>query len=75
MPSFGVLRSVRQLLITANIVPSSPIRVILMMQVLGSSETSVLTKVILRNIPEDGILHSHRCEILKSYITLIGWAV
>jgi hypothetical protein len=23
-----------------------------------------------RNIPEDGILHSHRCENLKSYIEI-----
>jgi hypothetical protein len=25
------------------------------------------------NIPEDGILHSHRRENLKSYIVLTGW--
>jgi hypothetical protein len=25
--------------------------------------------------PEDGILHSHRCENLKSYIALTGWAL
>jgi hypothetical protein len=24
-------------------------------------------------IPEDSILHSHRCENLKSYITLTDW--
>jgi hypothetical protein len=30
------------------------------------SETSVLTRVTLRHIPEDNILHSHRCENLKS---------
>jgi hypothetical protein len=29
----------------------------------------------LRNIPEDGILHSHRRENLKSYIALTGWTV
>jgi hypothetical protein len=28
-----------------------------------------------RNIPEDGILHSHRREHLKSYIALSGWAL
>jgi hypothetical protein len=26
-------------------------------------------------IPEDGILHSHRRENLKSYVTLTGWAL
>jgi hypothetical protein len=33
----------------------------------GSSETSVLTRTIRRNNPEDNILHSHRRENLKSY--------
>jgi hypothetical protein len=26
-------------------------------------------------IPEDGILHSHRSENLRSYIALTGWAL
>jgi hypothetical protein len=40
----------------------------LMMEAIHSFETSVLTRVTLRHIPEDGILHHHRCENLKSYI-------
>jgi hypothetical protein len=48
----------RRLLVTANVVPSSPILDALMKEALSSTETSVL-KSIGRNIPEDGILHSH----------------
>jgi hypothetical protein len=48
---------VLQLLVTANVVASSPILVTLMVEAIRSSETSVLTRVTRRDIPKDGILH------------------
>jgi hypothetical protein len=65
----------RRFLVTANIVPSSSIVVTLMIEALHSSETPVLTRAPRRNIPEDGILHSHFRENLKSHITLTDWVL
>jgi hypothetical protein len=64
-----------RLRVTANVVPSSPILVTLIMEAIRSSETSVLTRATWRNNPGYGILHSHRCENVKSYITLTWWVL
>jgi hypothetical protein len=64
-----------RLLVIVNVVPSSLILVTLITEAIYYSETSVLTRGTLRNILEDGILHCHHRENLKSYIALTGWAL
>jgi hypothetical protein len=51
------LRSIIWLLVTANVVPSSPILVTLMMEAIRFSETSILTRATRTNILEDNVLH------------------
>jgi hypothetical protein len=67
------LRSVHRLLVTANVVPSSTILVIVIMEALRSSEMSVLTRATRRHIPDDNNIHSRCHGNLKSYIALTSW--
>jgi hypothetical protein len=60
-----------QLLVAASVVLTSPILCTLMTEEISSSETSALRTATRRNIPDDGILHSHR----SAYIALTGWAL
>jgi hypothetical protein len=68
-------RCVLQFASEVNVVPSSPILFTLKIEAILVSETTVLTTPTHRHIPQDGILHSHSPESLKSYITLTGWTL
>jgi hypothetical protein len=61
------LRSVLQLLVTANVVLRILLLSTLMMETILFSEASVLTKTTRSHIPEGDTLYSHRQELLKSY--------
>jgi hypothetical protein len=46
-----------------------------MTEAIHFSEISIQTTATRRHIPENGILHIHRQETLKTYIALTGWAL
>jgi hypothetical protein len=62
-------------IITARVVSNSLILLTLMTEAIRSSETFLLTRASRHHIAEDGILHSHRRENLKSYTALTAWAM
>jgi hypothetical protein len=64
------MNSCLKLLLTLSLISS-----FLMMEEIYSSEASVITIAARRHVPEDGILHSHRRENLKSFTALTGWAL
>jgi hypothetical protein len=78
MPTSGMLR--RMALVRADISEEHIACIIMVTRIveigtlavtseaIRSFETSVLIRATRRNIPEDGILHSHRREHFKSYL-------
>jgi hypothetical protein len=67
------LSSVHLLLVTANVLPSSPIYVTLIMKALRSSDTPVLTSATRHNVPLDGILQLQ--IILLQMLTLAVYII
>jgi hypothetical protein len=66
--NLAFLRSVRRLLVTASVVPSSQTLFTQMIETVLSSETSVHTTATRRNYPEDGILHVNKCRTLTNSV-------
>jgi hypothetical protein len=65
---------VLQLIVPVNIVHNSRIISTMEMEAIHFSESSVIKRAIRRHISEDDILHSHRRENLKFYMTYSGFA-
>jgi hypothetical protein len=78
IPSSGALRRVALVRTDVSEERIAPLIRVTRIGELGaesSSKTPVNTRATHRNIPEDGILHSHRRENLKCYIALTGWTL
>jgi hypothetical protein len=68
------LRSVLRLLVTPNVISSSPSLITLMIEEILSSETSVLTRATRRKIPEDGLLRNHSASTnLRCIVSSLAW--
>jgi hypothetical protein len=61
----SILRSVRRLLVTVNVVLNPPILITLMIKALSSSETLSHTRTTRLNIPEFGIFQTERNSKIK----------
>jgi hypothetical protein len=64
-----------QLLVTVKVVPSLPIFVTLMMELIRFPRNVGSTRATRPHITEDGILHRHRSENLKSYIESLSYLI
>jgi hypothetical protein len=78
MPSSGMLRSVA--LVGTEVSEEHSASIIRWIRIgeLGITLAVTSNRITLRrntNIPEDGILYSHRRENFKSYIALTGWTL